>query len=96
LNKGDFGWSIFGLSLMDGTHSVTLTLKNDGTNQTLYWSDQWPTKGGWKQYTKAELDIEITNLTVKWWKKAKAKKKPKTRVTLWRIRQPTANLQQAP
>jgi len=86
LAGGDVGWSVFGMSLMDGYHSVTLTLDNsDPRNPRLYWSDQWSTKGGWKEYDKAGLDTEITRLTKAWWAPYDEKHKPNTRTTLWRL-----------
>lgn len=89
MTGGDFGWSVFGLSIMDGYHSVTLTLDNsDPLNPRIYWSDQWSTKGGWKEYSKGALDKEITDLTISWWKSKPDGRKPKTRVTLWRIQRP--------
>lgn len=40
MTGGDVGWSVFGMSLMDGNHSVTLTLDtNDPLTPHLYWSD---------------------------------------------------------
>ena len=85
---GDVGWSVFGMSLMDGYHSVTLTLDNDDPSTPhLYWSDQWSTKGGWKEYNKAGLDAEITRLTQAWWNLHDEKHKPNTRTTLWRLNQ---------
>lgn len=85
---GDVGWSVFGMSLMHGNHSVTLTLDNSyPTAPHLYWSDQWSTKGGWKEYNKESLDREITGLTQGWWNKQRQNRKFNTRVTLWRLNQ---------
>jgi hypothetical protein len=65
---GDPGWSVFVMSLMDGYHSVTLSLDNtDPAKPKIFWSDQWSTKGGFKEYTKATLDAEIEHLTHAWW-----------------------------
>ena len=88
MTAGDFGWSVFGLSLMDGNHSVMLTLDNSNPSQPkVYWSDQWSSKGGWKEYDKIGLDSEITNLTQGWWNKQPANRKFNTRVRLLRLRQ---------
>jgi len=74
------------MSLMDGYHSVTLTLDNsDPLALHIYWSDQWSTKGGWKEYNKEALDAEITHLTQAWWRPYDEKHKPNTRTTLWRL-----------
>ncbi len=73
---------------MDGFHSVTLTLdNNDPAKPRIYWSDQWPTKGGWKEYNRATLDAEITRLTQGWWNDQPEQRKHNTRTTLWRLNQ---------
>jgi hypothetical protein len=85
---GDVGWSVFGMSVMDGNHSVTLTLdNNDPAAPHLYWSDQWSTKGGWKEYDHAGVDAEITRLIQGWWNKQPENRKFNTRITLWRLNQ---------
>ena len=64
MSSGEVGWSVFGLGIMDGFHSVTLTLDNtDPSDPKVYWSDQWGSKGGWTLYDRATLDAEITKLT---------------------------------
>jgi hypothetical protein len=84
----DPGWSVFGLSLMDGNHSITLTLDNNiPAQRKLYWSDQWSSKGGWKEYDRAGLDGEITRLTQNWWNDQPANRKFNTRMRLWRLQQ---------
>jgi len=84
----DVGWSVFGLSLMDGYHSITLTLDNRNLeNPLMYWSDQWSSRGGWQLFDKARLDNEITTLTQGWWDGQPAGGKHRTRVTLWRLSQ---------
>lgn len=84
--NNDIGWSVFGLSLMDGRHSITLSLDNsDPQNPHVYWSDQWSSKGGWLEYTRTSLDTEITSLTQAWWDAQAVGRKQRTRVTLWRI-----------
>jgi hypothetical protein len=87
LSGGDPGWSVFTMSLLDGNHSVTLTL--DTSNPAapkIYWSDQWQTKGGWKEYNRAELDAEVTRLVIGWWDKQKVGRKFPAVVRLWRLR----------
>ena len=64
----DIGWSVFGLSIADGHHAVTLTLdNNDPSNPKVFWSDQWSSKGGFKQFNKEELQAEIQRLTILFW-----------------------------
>ena len=80
------GWNVFGLSIMDGYHSVTLTLDyNDPEAPHIYWSDQWTSKGGWVEYEADELDEEITRHTKHWWDGFEKARKPRTCTTLWRI-----------
>ena len=82
----DVGWSVFGMSVMDGNHSVTLTLDNNNPlRPTIYWSDQWSSKGGWKPYNRAELDAEVTRLIQGWWNKQPENRKFNTRLRLWRL-----------
>jgi hypothetical protein len=90
LAGGDPGWSVFTMSLLDGFHSVTLTLDaSDPRAPRLYWSDQWGTKGGWKEYTRSELDAEVTRLVQMWWDDPDPKTGGRghdTVVRVWRLR----------
>ena len=85
----DVGWSVFGLSILDGHHSLILTLdNNDPFNPKVYWSDQWSTKGGWKEYNKTDLQNEIQRLTHLWWdtEPTKTGKKRNTMALIWRYK----------
>lgn len=87
LAGGDPGWSVFTMSLDDGNHSVTLTLDaNDPRAARVYWSDQWQSKGGWKEYTRSGLDSEVTRLVQMWWDEQKEGRKFTTVVRVWRVR----------
>jgi hypothetical protein len=87
LSGGDPGWSVFTMSLLDGYHSVTLTLDaNDPARPRIHWSDQWQSKKGWKEYTRASLDAEVVKLVKKWWDGQAEGKKHTTVVRLWRMR----------
>lgn len=78
------GYHVFGLSLMDGYHSVGLVLdQRDLAAPKVYWADQWSSNGGWRQHDQASLDAEIERLTGNWWS---SDRKPKTRTTLWRAK----------
>ncbi len=83
------GYSVFGMSPMDGYHSVFLVLDtNDPSDPKVYWMDQWESKGGWKLYaSKQELDGEVENLTHNWWlsKFREAGKRFKTRCRLYQL-----------
>jgi hypothetical protein len=62
------GYSVFGISPLDGNHSVLLVADTHGATPTFYWLDQWSSKGGWKEYpSKESLDGEIERLTKSWW-----------------------------
>lgn len=83
MTRGARGWNVFGLSLMDGYHSVTLNVDtSDPANPTIYWSDQWSSNGGFRAHTKETLDEEVRRLTCNWWNPVK---KFRTRTTLWRL-----------
>jgi hypothetical protein len=93
----EVGWSVFGLSLMDGYHSVLITLDNNDPGPIggekppkVYWSDQWPSKGGWKEYSVDGLDTEVTRLVQGWWDGQPEGKKHKTRISIWRVLGPGA------
>ena len=86
LTGEEYGWSVFGLSLMDGYHSIALSIDNTiPVHPHLYWSDQWQSHAGWWQYDTA-LDKKITSLTQTWWERLPANRKHRTRVTIWRLR----------
>jgi hypothetical protein len=76
------GWNVFGLSLMDGYHSVTINVDtSDPSRPRMYWSDQWSSNGGFREHTRESLDAEVQRLTTSWWS---SEKKFRTRATLWR------------
>ena len=87
LSGGDPGWSVFTMSLLDGNHSVTLTLDaNNPAAPRIYWSDQWKSRAGWQAYDKGGLDAEVTRLVTAWWDgQAEGRKFPAV-VRLWRLR----------
>ena len=89
---GDPGWSMFGLSLMDGFHALTLTVdNNDPAAPKVFLSDQvsgWT--DGWKEFSAAALDTHVLEMVQGWWDGMPPGGKHKTVVRLWRLsRQPT-------
>jgi hypothetical protein len=79
---GSRGWQVFGLSVMDGYHSVVLCLDTrEAGNPRVYWCDQWSSNGGFKEYDRAGLDEALTEHTRSWWDEST---KMRTRATLWR------------
>ena len=94
MNGAATGWSVFGLSIMDGYHSVLLSLDNsDPAQPKIYWSDQWPSNGGWLALDGAGLDSRVISLTKRWYPEFIAEKErrtgkkvaPRTRTTLWMV-----------
>jgi hypothetical protein len=88
---GDRGWSVFGMSILDGHHSVTLTLdNNDPQNPKIFWSDQWSSRRGWQEFNRTGLDNEVSRLTRDWWNRfpTRGGGRRTTTTRLWRIRQP--------
>jgi hypothetical protein len=75
------GWQVFGLSVMDGYHSVVLCLDTRGATPKVYWCDQWSSNGGFKEYDRAGLDTAIQTHTANWWDEST---KMRTRATIWR------------
>lgn len=74
---------LFGLSIMDGYHSVLLAVNFNGIGDSLtkiYWADQ--IYSGWDDVTGG-LDARITSRTQGWWDPLAAAKKARTRVTVW-------------
>ncbi|MCB0208140.1 MAG: trypsin-like peptidase domain-containing protein [Anaerolineae bacterium] len=83
-------WYVFGLSIMDGYHSVVLVLQFSGMNNPdtrLYWLDQ--IYSGWDDVT-GTLDNRITRLTQGWWDPLPQQYKARTRVTVWPLQIPIA------
>lgn len=77
------GRYMFGLSVMDGYHSVILGLEFSGTGSPdthLYWADQ--VLGGWHEVTGG-LDALVTSKTQGWWDPLPAGRKARTRATVW-------------
>jgi hypothetical protein len=86
MSGGDPGWSVFTMSLLDGYHSVTLTVDAaDPSRRRIFWSDQWSSKGGWLEYDPVALDAEATRLVQGWWDGQAEGKKHVTVVRLWRV-----------
>ena len=91
LAGGDPGCRVFTMSFLDGNHSVTLDANNPSAPH-MYWSDQWETKGGWKEYTPSGLDAEVSRRPQDWWDEQEEGKKFNTVVRVWRVRAtPAAN-----
>ncbi|MBZ0202492.1 MAG: hypothetical protein K8I03_05700 [Ignavibacteria bacterium] len=79
----NMGCFVFGLSIMDGYHSVTILVDKSVEKNEIFRCDQ--NEGCFKSNEK-ELDAYITSKTIKWWNnKAKEGTKMKTRATIWML-----------
>lgn len=79
-NNGCF---VFGLSIMDGYHSVTILVEKTDEQIEIFRCDQ--NEGCFKSNQK-ELDEYITKKTTKWWSDRAAEgTKMKTRATIWKL-----------
>lgn len=81
------GWYIFGLSIMDGYHSVILALSFNGIgdpNTRIFWADQIYT--GWDDVT-GSLDARLTERTQAWWDLVQREKGVgyRTRTIIWTL-----------
>lgn len=83
-------WSAFGLSIMDGYHSVILLVDATTTTPKLFWLDQFST--GVNDEVTGALDQRITDKTQAFWEEASTRTtKPfrsKTMVRFWQLRKP--------
>jgi len=89
--KGQPGWHVFGMSNMDGYHSITMTVDNrDPSAPKIFWSDQWSSHGGFKEHTPSEFDEKLARLTNSWWNGYKTEKgyPPRSRLTFWKLQTP--------
>jgi hypothetical protein len=75
------GWYLYGLSIMDGYHSVLIAVQVTGDKAKVHWLDQTE---GFKDVT-GKLDSMIEEKTIRWWEGVKASKGVgyKTRTTFW-------------
>jgi len=88
LSKPDGCWYAYGLSIMDGYHSVLLLVDRTGASGRIYWLDQFST--GLDTDVTATLDAEITSRTQRWWDHVMATKKKgyDTTIRIWKLRKP--------
>ena len=86
------GWHVVGLSIMDGYHSVTLVVDTRRPGQPyINYADQW-FGGGWRAFGRGDgLDAQLEQFTRNWYEGYMASHggvRPRTRITLWRLRPP--------
>jgi hypothetical protein len=83
-------WSAFGLSIMDGYHSVLLLVDHTAADAKIYWLDQF--SGGLDDDVTNSLDMRLTEKTQDWWQAImdtpSKHKGYGTTVRLWQLRKP--------
>jgi len=81
-------WYAFGLSVLDGYHSVLLLVDRTRDVPKIYWLDQFSTDVN--DDVTGQLDTRITQKTQSYWQAAKDKtgKGYKTTVRLWALQKP--------
>jgi N-acetylmuramoyl-L-alanine amidase len=79
-------WYAFGLSIMDGYHSVLLLVDKTGANAKIYWLDQF--SADINDDVTTTLDQRITEKTQGWWQAVMDEKKVgyNTTARLWKLR----------
>ena len=82
-------WFAFGLSIMDGYHSVLLLVDRTGPDGKIYWLDQF--SGGITDDVTTDLDQRITSKTQTWWQAVKDRKGKgyNTTIRLWPLKKIT-------
>lgn len=87
---GDGCWAAFGLSIMDGYHSVLLLVDRTGTEPKIFWLDQF--SPAITDDVTSTLDERITTKTQTWWDDVKARKNKgyNTTIRIWPLRKRAA------
>jgi hypothetical protein len=76
-------WYAYGMSIMDGYHSVLLLVDRTGGAKTIYWLDQF--SGGIDDDATSDLDQRLTDKTQAWWQAVMDRKGKgyNTMIRLW-------------
>ena len=79
-------WYAYGMSIMDGYHSVLLLVGKTGNSGKIYWLDQF--NSDINDEVTTTLDQRITTKTQDWWQAVKDRKKVgyNTTVRVWPLR----------
>jgi hypothetical protein len=79
-------WFAFGLSIMDGYHSVLLLVDRTSTPAKIFWLDQF--SADVTDDVTSSLDQRITDKTQAWWQAVMDSKGKgyNTTIRLWRLR----------
>jgi hypothetical protein len=81
-------WYAFGMSLMDGYHSVLLLVDHRAETPRIYWLDQF--SGGLDVDVTDSLDQRVTDKTLAWWQSVMDTKHKgySTMLRVWPLRKP--------
>jgi hypothetical protein len=76
-------WFAYGMSVMDGYHSVLLLVDHTAQDPRIFWLDQFST--GVTDDVTSTLDTRLTDMTQGWWDSVKAAKNKgyDTVIRLW-------------
>ena len=88
LSELDGCWFAYGMSIMDGYHSVLLLVDRRATVAKIYWLDQF--SGGLDTEVTDSLDQRVTDKTQAWWQSVMDTKKKgySTTIRVWPLRKP--------
>ncbi|HRB81592.1 MAG TPA: hypothetical protein PK614_04955 [Nitrospira sp.] len=87
-SKTEGCWFAFGMSIMDGYHSVLLLVDHTAADAKIYWLDQFST--GLDDDVTDSLDQRLTDKTQGWWQAVMGIKRKgyNTTICLWPLRKP--------
>jgi hypothetical protein len=85
-SKTEGCWFVFGMSIMDGYHSVLLLVDHTAADDKIYWLDQFST--GLDDDVTDSLDRRLTDMTQRWWQAVMDTKRKgyNTTIRLWPLR----------
>jgi hypothetical protein len=88
MSEPDGCWYAYGMSIMDGYHSVLLLVDQRAATPRLYWLDQF--SGGLDVDVTDSLDQRVTDKTQAWWQSVMDTKRKgySTTLQVWPLRKP--------
>ena len=84
-------WYAYGVSIMDGYHSVLLLVERQSASFRIYWLDQF--SAGLDTNVTDALDQRLTDKTQAWWLSVMDTKKKgySTMIRIWQLRKPLSS-----
>lgn len=91
LSDTDGCWFAYGMSVMDGYHSVLLVVDRRKAAGKIYWLDQY--SGGLDDDVTTSLDQRLTEKTQAWWQSVMDTKQKgySTMIRVWPLRKPRSS-----